>query len=76
MAVARALAHRPKFVIADEPTASLDSRSTADLLQIMKDLNQQEGTTFLFSTHDQRVVDRARRIIEFEDGQIKSDITK
>lgn len=76
VAVARALAHRPKFVIADEPTASLDSRSTADLLQIMKDLNQQEGTTFLFSTHDQRVVDRARRIIEFEDGQIKSDITK
>ena len=76
VAVARALAHRPKFVIADEPTASLDSRSTADLLQIMKDLNQQEGTTFLFSTHDQRVVDQARRIIEFEDGQIKSDITK
>jgi len=76
VAVARALAHRPKFVIADEPTASLDSRSTADLLEIMKDLNQQEGTTFLFSTHDQRVVDQARRIIEFEDGQIKSDIIK
>lgn len=76
VAVARALAHKPKFVIADEPTASLDSKSTADLLNIMKDLNKKEGITFLFSTHDQRVVDQARRIIEFEDGQIKSDITK
>lgn len=76
VAVARALAHKPKFVIADEPTASLDSKSTADLLNIMKTLNEQEGITFLFSTHDQRVVDQAKRIIEFEDGQIKSDITK
>lgn len=76
VAVARALAHKPKFVIADEPTASLDSKSTADLLNIMKDLNKKEGITFLFSTHDQRVVDQARRIIEFEDGQIKSDITR
>jgi len=74
VAVARALAHKPKFVIADEPTASLDSESTADLLAIMKGLNQQEGITFLFSTHDQRVVNEARRIIEFEDGQVKSSI--
>ncbi len=73
VAVARALSHKPKFVLADEPTASLDSKSTAGLLDIMLDLNEKEGITFLFSTHDQRVVDRARRIIEFEDGRIKSD---
>ena len=73
VAVARALSHKPKFVLADEPTASLDSRSTADLLDIMLELNQKEGMTFIFSTHDQRVVDRAKRIIEIEDGRIKDD---
>lgn len=76
VAVARALAHKPKFIIADETTANLDSRSTADLLSIMDELNQQEGVTFIFSTHDQRVVDRARRIIEFQDGKIKTDVHK
>lgn len=73
VAVARALAHHPKFVIADEPTANLDSKSTADLLDIMEKLNQKEGTTFIFSTHDQRVVDKARRVIVFEDGRVKQD---
>jgi putative ABC transport system ATP-binding protein len=76
VAIARALAHKPKFVIADEPTANLDSQSTADLLNIMLELNQQEGITFLFSTHDQRVVEKARRVIVFEDGKIKSDTKK
>ena len=76
VAVARALAHKPKFVIADEPTANLDSKSTADLLDIMVKLNEQEGITFIFSTHDQRVVDRARRVIVFEDGRVKEDYTK
>ena len=76
VAVARALAHKPKFVIADEPTANLDSRSTADLLDIMVKLNEQEGITFIFSTHDQRVVDRARRVIVFEDGSVKEDYNK
>ena len=76
VAVARALAHKPTFVIADEPTANLDSKSTADLLTIMEELNQTEGTTFIFSTHDQRVVDKARRVIVFEDGKVVSDITK
>ena len=76
VAVARALAHKPTFVIADEPTANLDSKSTADLLSIMEELNQREGTTFIFSTHDQRVVDRARRVIVFEDGKVVSDTTK
>ena len=73
VAVARALAHRPKFVIADEPTANLDSKSTSDLLKIMQGLNEKEGVTFIFSTHDQRVVEKAKRVIVFEDGVVKSD---
>jgi putative ABC transport system ATP-binding protein len=71
VAVARALASRPRFVLADEPTANLDSKSTETLLDIMAELNSKEGTTFIFSTHDQRVIDRARRIICLEDGLIK-----
>lgn len=71
VAVARALASRPRFVLADEPTANLDSKSTETLLDIMAELNIKEGTTFIFSTHDQRVIERARRIIHLEDGQIK-----
>jgi putative ABC transport system ATP-binding protein len=73
VAVARALAPSPKFVMADEPTANLDAQSTAELLDIMLQLNEQEGTTFIFSTHDPRVITRARRVIVFEDGQLKSD---
>jgi putative ABC transport system ATP-binding protein len=73
VAVARALAPKPKFILADEPTANLDSHSTATLLDIMLELNKKEGTTFIFSTHDQRVIDRARRVITLEDGQIVSD---
>lgn len=73
VAVARALASKPSFVLADEPTANLDSKSTEDLLDIMHKLNQEEGITFIFSTHDQRVIDRASRIIYVEDGQIKEN---
>ena len=73
VAVARALAHQPAFVIADEPTANLDSQSTADLLEMMQELNRREGTTFIFSTHDQRVVERAKRVVVFEDGKVKED---
>lgn len=73
VAVARALAPKPQFILADEPTANLDSHSTATLLDIMFELNEKEGTTFIFSTHDQRVIDRARRVITLEDGQIVSD---
>ncbi len=76
VAVARALASKPKFVLADEPTANLDSKSTAQLLDIMKKLNEEEGITFIFSTHDQRVIDRAKRIITLEDGQIVSDVAQ
>ena len=73
VAVARALASKPAFVLADEPTANLDSKSTYNLLDIMSRLNQSEGTTFLFSTHDQRVIDRARRVITIDDGIITGD---
>lgn len=73
VAVARALASKPKFILADEPTANLDSQSTADLLDIMRKLNQEENITFIFSTHDQRVIDRAKRVITLEDGKIISD---
>ena len=74
VAVARALASKPKFILADEPTANLDSKATSDLLNIMENLNKEEGMTFVFSTHDQRVIDRAHRIITLEDGKIVSDV--
>jgi putative ABC transport system ATP-binding protein len=73
VAVARALASRPRFILADEPTANLDSKSTANLLDIMARMNQDEGATFVFSTHDQRVIDKARRVVTLEDGKIVSD---
>ncbi|MBL56590.1 MAG: macrolide ABC transporter ATP-binding protein [Flavobacteriales bacterium] len=73
VAVARALAPKPAFIIADEPTANLDSKSTKILLDIMQKLNEKEGITFLFSTHDQRVIDRAKRVITLTDGKITSD---
>lgn len=76
VAVARALASKPKFVLADEPTANLDSHSTENLLEIMQRLNKEENITFIFSTHDQRVVNKARRVITIEDGRIKSDSRK
>jgi putative ABC transport system ATP-binding protein len=73
VAVARALASRPQFVLADEPTANLDSASAQQLLQIMQDLNQKEHITFLFSTHDPRVIDCARRVITLQDGKVVED---
>lgn len=75
VAVARALASKPKFVLADEPTANLDSHSTENLLDIMERLNREEQVTFIFSTHDNRVVKKARRVITIEDGQVESDNT-
>ena len=76
VAVARALASKPKFVLADEPTANLDSKSTENLLDIMEKLNKEEKITFIFSTHDARVVNKARRVITLEDGKIISDVMK
>lgn len=73
VAVARALASKPKFVLADEPTANLDSKSAENLLDIMEHLNKQEGVTFIFSTHDPRIVAKARRIITLEDGKVVGD---
>lgn len=73
VAVARALATKPQFVLADEPTANLDSNSAFNLLDIMAKLNKEENITFLFSTHDQRVIERARRVITLVDGRISSD---
>lgn len=73
VAVARALASRPKFVLADEPTANLDSKSAATLLEIMEKLNHEEKITFIFSTHDARVVKMAHRVITLEDGKVVSD---
>ena len=73
VAVARALASEPKFILADEPTANLDSKSTGELLDMMQKMNEDLKITFLFSTHDQRVVDKARRIITIDDGKVASD---
>jgi len=76
VAVARALASKPNFILADEPTANLDSKSSENLLSIMQKLNKNEKTTFIFSTHDQRVIDKANRIVTIEDGKIISDTSQ
>jgi len=73
VAVARALAANPAIVLADEPTANLDSKTSAALLDTMRELNEKSGTTFVFSSHDQRVIDRARRLIWLEDGRVAGD---
>lgn len=73
VAVARALASHPRFILADEPTANLDSVSTRNLLDIMEKLNHGENITFIFSTHDQRVVEKAHRVIVLEDGMVVKD---
>jgi putative ABC transport system ATP-binding protein len=71
VAVARAIASKPKFVLADEPTANLDSHSAGNLLDIMETLNRNREATFIFSTHDERVIRRAHRVIELDDGVVK-----
>ena len=73
VAVARALASKPQFVLADEPTANLDSKSAAGLLDMMAKLNREEQMTFVFSTHDPRVIERAERVITLVDGKIAND---
>lgn len=76
VAVARALASKPQFVLADEPTANLDTAAASNLLDIMALLNKEENITFIFSTHDARVIERARRVITLVDGRITSDTAK
>ena len=70
VAVARAIVSHPKLVLADEPTANLDSKTSGELLDIMKELNDRFGTTFIFSTHDQVVIERARRVVHLHDGKV------
>ncbi|MCH6575416.1 MAG: ABC transporter ATP-binding protein [Bacteroidetes bacterium] len=74
VAVARALASKPSFVLADEPTANLDSVTANNLLDIMEKLNKEHKMTFIFSTHDARVIKRAHRVITLRDGAIESDV--
>jgi putative ABC transport system ATP-binding protein len=73
VAVARAILSRPRIVLADEPTANLDSQSASHLLELMRSLNEQHGITFLISTHDPRVMEFARRRITLRDGRIAED---
>ncbi|MDH5326977.1 MAG: ABC transporter ATP-binding protein [Gammaproteobacteria bacterium] len=73
VAIARAIVTQPAIVLADEPTANVDSVTAEALLDLMQQLNRDSGVTFLFSTHDQRVMDRARRLITLHDGRIESD---
>jgi putative ABC transport system ATP-binding protein len=70
VAIARALVTDPSLVIADEPTANLDSKTAHMILDLMRDLNEKERTTFIFSTHDQRLLDRVKRLVRMEDGRI------
>jgi len=70
VAIARALATHPRIVLADEPTANLDSRTGAGILELMKEVNRSSGTTFVFSTHDKKVIAKADRLVRIEDGRI------
>ena len=73
VAVARAIAPTPPLILADEPTGSLDSRTGADLLHLLQRINQEFGTTFVFSSHDAKVINQARRIVTLQDGKVQSD---
>ncbi len=75
-AVARAILSQPSLILADEPTANLDSRTGIELLDMMRQLNQKSGITFIFSTHDPKIMERARRLITLEDGKVESDEVK
>jgi putative ABC transport system ATP-binding protein len=76
VAVARAMASRPDIILADEPTANLDSKTGIALLDVMKELNEQHGMTFVFSTHDEKIMQRASRLIHMVDGKIELDEKK
>ena len=76
VAIARAMVSGPAIILADEPTANLDSKTGADLLEMMRHLNEETGMTFIFSTHDPMVMERATRLITLRDGRIDTDETK
>ena len=76
VAIARAMAGEPALILADEPTANLDSKTGADLIDLMRTLNEKRNVTFLFSTHDPQVMEAARRVIRLVDGHIDSDQVK
>ncbi|MFZ0430434.1 MAG: ABC transporter ATP-binding protein [Acidobacteriota bacterium] len=76
VAVARAIVAEPSLILADEPTANLDSKTGAGLLDMMRDLNETKGMTFLFSTHDEMIMERARRLVTLKDGHIEQDETR
>ncbi len=76
VAVARAIAPAPPLILADEPTGSLDSRTGAELLALLRRLNQEFGTTFVFSSHDPNVINQAQRVVLLQDGQVKSDLAR
>lgn len=76
VAVARAMVSEPDIILADEPTANLDSATGAALLDMMRDLNEKRGMTFIFSTHDNMIMERAKRLIKLKDGAIESDVTR
>jgi len=76
VAIARSIASEPALVLADEPTANVDSQTASELLGLMEKLNQEKGVTFLFSTHDPAVMQRARRLISLKDGRVEKDTTK
>jgi len=76
VAIARAMVARPKLILADEPTANLDSTSSNDLIAMMRRLNEDSGVTFIFSTHDTKIMDKARRLIVLKDGLIDTDETR
>lgn len=73
VSIARALVANPKIVLADEPTANLDSKTGSEIIDLMKEINESQGTAFLFSTHDERLVSRVERVIHIQDGQILLD---
>ncbi|HEY8123640.1 MAG TPA: ATP-binding cassette domain-containing protein, partial [Myxococcota bacterium] len=73
VAFARAIVSEPRVVLADEPTANLDSVTAANLIELMERLNRERGVTFLFSTHDPRVIERARRVVRLRDGGVVAD---
>lgn len=76
VAVARAIVSNPSIVLADEPTANLDSKTGTSLLEMMRSMNQSRGVTFIFSTHDDKVMDYARRLVHIRDGQVAQDEVK